>query len=84
MVAQIDGQKHIAEGNNIRKIITAFLETTSNLKEVIIMDDDPALNYILYEEMEKEEKNPQKNGGCLGVFVLLLLPLSTVASWIIR
>ena len=49
-----------------------------------LLDDDPALDYILYEEMEKEKKGPQNNGGCLGVFVLLLLPFSTVAFWIIR
>ena len=49
-----------------------------------LLDDDPALDYVLYEEMNKEEKTSQKNGGCLGVFVLLLLPFSTVAYWIIR
>ncbi len=49
-----------------------------------LLDDDPALDYILYEKMEKEGETSQKNGGCLGVFVLLLLPFSTVAFWIIR
>jgi hypothetical protein len=42
-----------------------------------LIDDDPALDYILYEEMKNEEaKQPQNAKGCLGVFVLFLLPVS--------
>ena len=49
-----------------------------------LLDDDPALDYILYDEMEKEKKKPKNNGGCLGVFVMLLLPLAPCIFWFIR
>ena len=39
-----------------------------------LMDDDPALDYILYEDMEKN--GGQKGGGCLGVIAIFLLPLT--------
>lgn len=41
-----------------------------------ILDDDPALDFILYDEMVKNErKPPQKQaGGCLGLILLFLLP----------
>lgn len=38
-----------------------------------LLDDDPALDYILYEEMTKEEENQRPPKGCLGVFIFLLL-----------
>jgi len=45
-----------------------------------IIDDDPALDIILLEEMEKDEKkSPRKQGaGCMGLIVLCFLPV-----WII-
>ena len=39
-----------------------------------LMDDDSALDYILYEDMEK--KGEQKGGGCLGVVTILILPFA--------
>ncbi len=42
----------------------------------LIDDDDPALDYILYEEMSKNDR--KQNGGqsgCLGFVVLFLLPV---------
>ncbi len=39
-----------------------------------LMDDDPALDYILYEDME--QKGGQKGNGCLGVVAILILPLA--------
>ena len=43
----------------------------------LIVDDDPALDYILYEEMTKnDQKQKGDQGGCLGVVVLLLLPVA--------
>lgn len=39
-----------------------------------LMDDDPALDYILYEDME--QKGRQNGGGCLGLVVILILPLT--------
>jgi hypothetical protein len=43
----------------------------------LIVDDDPALDYILYEEMTKNEQE-LKGGrsGCFGVVVLLLFPVA--------
>jgi hypothetical protein len=32
-----------------------------------LLDDDPALDCILYEEMNKEERRPGGKGGCLVV-----------------
>lgn len=43
-----------------------------------LLDDDPALDYILYEEMQKDERgggNRPKGGGCLGLLLLILLPV---------
>ena len=39
-----------------------------------LMDDDPALDYILYEDMTQGKNKKQTGTGCLGVVVLLLLP----------
>ena len=44
----------------------------------LIVDDDPALDYILYEEMSKNDQK-QEGGrrGCLGFFLLVLLPVAS-------
>ena len=47
-----------------------------------LLDDDPALDYILYEEMTKEEENQHPSKGCLGVIIFLLI-LPCVASGVI-
>ncbi len=47
-----------------------------------LMDDDPALDYILYEDMER--KGEQKGGGCLGVVAILILPLVAGCCGLIR
>lgn len=41
-----------------------------------LLDDDPALDCILLEEMRKEGRgNRQKPGsGCLGLLVLMVMP----------
>lgn len=41
-----------------------------------LLDDDPALDYILYKEMVKEEKpGPDRaKGGCLSLVVFMLAP----------
>jgi hypothetical protein len=47
-----------------------------------IIDDDPALDVIMIEEMEKENKkgsDGQNNGGCLSVIAILILPVSIVS-----
>ncbi|MCK9263298.1 MAG: hypothetical protein RBR09_13480 [Desulfobulbaceae bacterium] len=40
-----------------------------------ILDDDPALDIILLNEMEKEHRRPSRqNSGCAGVLLLFLVP----------
>lgn len=50
-----------------------------------IFDDDDALDFILYEELEKQgqERKGGGKGGCLGMVVLLLLPVASamLLSW---
>ena len=40
-----------------------------------IFDDDDALDYIMYEEVEKEVNDPQSRSGCLGVLLILVIPV---------
>ena len=48
----------------------------------LIVDDDPVLDCILYEEMVEDEKKPGHSGkGCLGLFLLLLLPIAPGILW---
>ena len=49
-----------------------------------IFDDDDALDFIIYEEIETHgQERKGGKGGCLGVVVLLLLPAVSVMllSW---
>ena len=41
-----------------------------------LLDDDPALDCILYEEMNKDDVQPSGKGksGCLGLMLILFLP----------
>jgi hypothetical protein len=39
-----------------------------------LFDEDDALDYILYEECEKESKNPNRKSGCAGMLVVLVFP----------
>lgn len=43
-----------------------------------LLDDDPALDCILFEEMKKENARPGNNPGCLGMVAMLLLPVAGV------
>lgn len=45
-----------------------------------LLDNDPALDYILYEEMEKEIKRQAGKGGCLAVLVGLIVLVSLMMS----
>ena len=40
-----------------------------------IFDEDDALDYIMYEEVEKEVNDPQSRSGCLGVLLILVIPV---------
>lgn len=45
----------------------------------LIVDDDPALDYILYEEMSKNDRKQKgARSGCFGVVALLLLPVASM------
>lgn len=45
----------------------------------LIVDDDPALDFILYEEMTKNDRKQKGGqGGCLGIVVLFLLPVASM------
>lgn len=50
-----------------------------------ILDDDPALDLILLEEMEKEVRNgpPRQKGGCAGIILLFLVPAG-LAIWLVH
>lgn len=42
-----------------------------------LLDDDPALDFILYNEMVKDEKRPPKGkGGCLSLVLFMIVPMA--------
>nr|WP_320012215.1 hypothetical protein [uncultured Desulfobulbus sp.] len=45
-------------------------------------DDDPALDYILYEEMTNE-RQPQHRPGCFGVVLLCWVIPASWVCWMI-
>ncbi len=52
-----------------------------------IFDEDDALDYILYEEAEKETSKTTKNAGCLTSLVVMVSAigcLAVAAIWITR
>lgn len=47
-----------------------------------LFDEDDALDYVLYEECEKEVKKNGGNSGCLGMLVFMLItPVTGLLSW---
>lgn len=44
-----------------------------------IFDEDDALDHIICEEVEKEV-NPQTKTGCLGVLLVVIIPVTIVAG----
>lgn len=40
-----------------------------------LLDDDPSLDFILYQEMERENNQSVKKSGCLGVALIFMLPI---------
>ena len=48
-----------------------------------ILDDDPALDCILYQELNKEGRPPRPSGknGCFGTVLLVLLPTIGLVCW---
>jgi len=48
-------------------------------KDDNIFDQDDALDFIIYKDLEGQERgNEGRHGGCLGIVVLLLLPVASV------
>jgi hypothetical protein len=46
-----------------------------------LLDEDDALDYILYEEMAKcSKQRGNRKGGCLAVFVAVLVPVGGLAA----
>jgi len=44
-----------------------------------IFADDDALDFIIYEEFEKQgQERKSSKGGCLGIMALLLLPAVSI------
>lgn len=44
-----------------------------------IFDKDDALDFIIYDDLEKQNRGQKGNkGGCLSIVVLLLLPVASV------
>ena len=39
-----------------------------------LIDNDPALDYILYEEMNKDNGQPNGKAGCLGLLLIITVP----------
>jgi len=47
-----------------------------------LIDDDSAVDYILYKNMEQKEN--QKGSGCFGAMAILVLPLAAACCGLIR
>lgn len=43
-----------------------------------LLDNDPALDCILFEEMKKEGARPGNHSGCLGMAAFFVLPVAGV------
>lgn len=51
-----------------------------------IFDEDDALDYIMSEEVEKEVTRPEGRSGCLGMILLLVVPVvlaGLLADWLV-
>ncbi len=45
-----------------------------------IFDDDDALDYIMSEEVEKADQQPQVKSGCLGAVLMLFVSIGLLCS----
>ncbi len=43
-----------------------------------LLDKDPALDFILYKNMEQENNRLKSNSGCFGIALFLLLPIGSI------
>lgn len=49
-----------------------------------LLDEDPALDFILYQELEKDGGKKGNSGGCFSVVLLAIFPVSTLSFFIAR
>ena len=53
-----------------------------------IFNKDPALDFMIIEDLEQEidppGKNGRKNNGCFGLALILLLPIGSFALYFLR
>ena len=43
-----------------------------------LIDEDPALDFIIYQDMERENKRPGGKSGCLAIVPLFILPMGSL------
>lgn len=43
-----------------------------------IFDDDDALDYIMSEEVEQGDQQPQGKSGCMGVIAIIVIPFAAL------
>ncbi len=46
-----------------------------------IFDQDDALDYVLYEDSEKDFHRPQRRAGCLSVLAMLIIPVAAILNF---
>jgi len=49
-----------------------------------IFDKDDALDYVMYEEVDNKKQDGSGKSGCLGVVVLLIMPIVGVGYFMLR
>ncbi len=46
-----------------------------------LLDEDPALDYIIYEDMTSDERAGKQGQGCLGFVAIVVLPIALSGAW---
>ena len=47
-----------------------------------IFDKDDALDYVMYEEVKKDDQYKPSNKGCLGMVALLAIPIGLIGFFL--
>jgi hypothetical protein len=58
--------------------------TTDSEENNGLLDDDPALDFVLYREMERENKRPGSKSGCLAGVLLFILPIGNLLYFLTK
>jgi hypothetical protein len=48
-----------------------------------VFDEDNALDFIMKEEVEKENQQKSGKGGCLGIIALLIFPVAALYHFVV-